>query len=122
MRRYDVELIVMPWRYSSRVPNEFALSTAINKVIVNGIPLNFLTDYSSEEIVNGHATLECDGFIVLGLHQLTDESYEELALTPDDYLEGSNRQCVMLPVASLQITEAPEKVPADNLVIFPTAS
>lgn len=121
MKRYDVELKVMPWRWDRRVPIEQALATVVSEVLINDELMFFETDFSKEEITQGHAVLHCDGIITLELRDLKQESYERLQLTPEDWLEGSNRESLLLPVASLTVSEASLQEVQQEPLLFPTA-
>ena len=120
MKRIDVELQVMPWRGDRRVDPEFALATAIKYVIVNGQDLFFQEDYTAEPIIQGGATLHLNGFMTLQLDLLTDDSFRCLDVTKDDWLEGSTRSSLLLPVTSLFVTEASTEERNADLLMFPT--
>lgn len=106
-RQFHVKLITMPWRGAARTAAEDAIGTLVVGVQINGEHMaprkNGVGILSPVENVSLHI----DAFLTITLRDLPDESFDALDVTRDDWLEGSDRSLVMLPVASLTIEEAP---------------
>jgi hypothetical protein len=114
-RQFHVVMQVEPWLGDGRSEPDVAVANIVSRLTINGHDMGALALARNwvPLPVEG-VLLQIDGFLSIVLNDISDDAFALLDVDENDWLEGSTRASVGLPVASLTVEEAPRPVPVSR--------